>query len=164
MSVPSPTDFDPVATKVVELRCAGYSIDYIKKTVGIGTKRIERILNNEFKKFADRDRIKNITAARYEYLIRPLMERYLAAGMAVDRKDAEVLATLLRDQRKLFALDDPVKVEVTHIEEMSDEELYKELQLHTTEIKQLPPAAISNHLVEPEIMEEEQPCPTKKEL
>lgn len=157
---PTPEELSKTVDKVVELRVQGYSAAYISKTLSISVTRVDKILDMEFRRrFENREEMKRTVALRYEYLIRPLMERYIEAGKAVDRKDAEVLATLLREQRRLFALDDPVKLEVKHIEELSDEDLYRELQMHT-EVKQLPSPNGANptlptKLTEAEVIDEQ---------
>jgi hypothetical protein len=136
-------DFDGTRTKVVEMFVSGHGIEYTARVLGLTRKTVARIRDEELRKeSATRERMIELTRLRHEFLLRPVMDRYLKAGERADRKDAEIAVVIMREQRRLMGLDAPVRVDVKDVTEYSDAELEqalaKELATYAA-VKQLPP-------------------------
>jgi hypothetical protein len=125
-----PSDFSEVRDEVVRLRCNGHSMDYIATALGLNLRRVKVILDQEFvDRNADRQQLKQQAAMELDYLRRELWREWEAARNKTSvRWAAEAILKAWDQKRRLFALDDPVRVAVTHsVEEMTLEEVQAEL-------------------------------------
>lgn len=141
------TDFNGLRDSVVKLRCLGNSYTVIAKTLNISYKQVQTIIDSEFKdRFENREQLRLQTAMQYDFLIRPLLEKF---DTTVDRRDAETIAKLLDNKARLLGLNEATKIEVKHkVEELTDEELEKELARHNVVIQVVPATdnALPEHL------------------
>lgn len=134
---PTTDDYNGVRDSVVRLRCMGFGKERIAKELGLAYKKIDYILRSEFQnRFADREELKQQTAFQLDWLARPLMEKYEAAGLDADRRDAEAILKIIERKCRLLGLDEAVKLDVRQVEQYSDEELDRELSRYGI-VKQL---------------------------
>jgi hypothetical protein len=129
---PAPTtdDFTDIRDDVVKLRAKGYGVDRISKMLGLSKKRVDNIIHSEFvARFGNRQEMIVQTAMTLNMLMRPLLDKFEKDAEAgrPDRRDVETVLKVIDTKRRLFALDAPVKMEITHIEQLSDEQLNAEL-------------------------------------
>lgn len=135
---PTPTDFDGTRDSIVNLFCQGKPKGFIATALGLDRKVVERIISQEFNtRLGNRQQLIEKTALELEWLKSKVMEKFESFG---DRRDAEAALKIIDRKCKLFGLDAPVKVEVNHIEEMSDAEIVQQLSSYEKMMKQLPPA------------------------
>lgn len=151
MVKPTPSDFNGVAEEVVRLKCLDHSNTYIARVLGIAYNTVVKILEREYKaNSANREQMRETAKMELNWLKKPLKEKYerdSKTDKGVSREDAVALLKIIERQHRLFGLDDPVKVDVKHsIEDLSDDELNKQLQLHGIEVKQLPAAKIEEQV------------------
>lgn len=124
---PTPTDFNGIRDQIVELFCQGKSKSLICTALGLERKEVDRIINQEFNtRLGNRQQLIERTALELEWLKSKMMDR--VEGNGWDRRDVETALKVIESKRKLFGLDAPVKVEVNHIDEMSDEDIKLQLK------------------------------------
>lgn len=154
----SPSDFNGIRDEIVRLRCLGYGQLTIAKMLSLSENRVREILKSEFiDRFADRDELKRQTAMELDWLLRPLKLKY---EKNPNRQDAETILKIIERKCRLFALDEAVKLEVKHIEELSEDEIKAELARYGIVQKSPPelPEATKNKAVDwidAEIVEKE---------
>jgi len=154
---PAPSDFDGIRDEVLRLRCLGYGQDRIAKELRISKSRVATILRSEFvDRFAGREELKQKTALELEGLMRPLKLRY---EQNPTRQDAETILKIIDRTIRLFALDEAMKVEVKHLEDLSEEEIRQELARYGVVVQKdkpaLPPATPIDAIPEAEIIQRE---------
>jgi hypothetical protein len=141
----SASDFNGIAEEVVRLKCLDHNNLYIARTLGISYTLVTKILEREVKAYqVEREQMRHQANMELNWLKKPLKEKYERDAKnpkGVSREDAVALLKIIERQHRLFGLDEPMKVDVKHtIEELSDDELNKQLQLHGIDVKQLPAA------------------------
>jgi hypothetical protein len=141
-----PTPSDPAALLLQDLEenvvrewCKGRSPQTIAKLLGVSVTRVRGVLIKDARDRAvGREAVRARAAAELDLMARPLWDRVHAAGTAANRDDLTLLLKINESKRRLAGADSPVKVEVKHqVEELSDEDLAKELRRHGVEVKQL---------------------------
>lgn len=152
----TPADFDGLRDEIVRLRCLGFGQEYISKTLRISKTKVKSILQSEFQdRFAARDELKQKTALELEWLLRPLKLKY---EQCPNRQDAETILKIIDRTIRLFALDEAVKIDVRHLEDLSEDEIRQELARYGVTQKDkpaLPPAENRESIPEAEIIQKE---------
>jgi hypothetical protein len=119
-------DFNGTRLEIVRLRCRGMGVKAIAQAIGMRKEHVERVLRSEFEeRLGNRQRLIEDTALQLNTIQAQLYAKWEERG---DRKDAELCLKAIEQKRKLFGLDAPVKVDVRQVEEMSEEEILKELE------------------------------------
>jgi hypothetical protein len=137
-------DFNGNRDKVVDYAARGYSGVYISKATGLHVNLVYFILKDEYqKRCSSRQALIQAQDQTINWLLKKITERIHKGEDKWARQDAELLLKLMERQSKLHGLDQPLQHQVSvTVDEMSDEEVIKQLRAEGIEIKQLPPAAI----------------------
>jgi hypothetical protein len=132
-------DADDIRDEVVRLRIQGHGAPNIAKIVGISEKRVYTIFKSEFSRFGNRQQMIEQSAMTLDYLKRPLLKKYEKDALVgkPDRRDAEMILKIEESKRKMFALDQPSRLEVTHYEALDDQSLLDELRKYGISLPQL---------------------------
>jgi hypothetical protein len=131
---------------VVDLAGRGFSAAYISRSTGLNYKLVTKLLKSEYTdRNANRQQIIEAHSQQVNWLKLKITERMHEAGKGWDRKDAELLLKVLERESKLFGTDQPTQSQVNvTIEELSDEDLWKQLAAQGIEVKQLAPPQVTS--------------------
>lgn len=155
---PIPADFDGTSDNVIKLSALGYGVDRVARMLGISVKLATSIRNSHFKKHhANRQEMVAQVAMTLDLLLRPILLKYEKDSEAghPDRRDVETALKVLETKRRLFALDQPIQLAITHFDEMSDEVLNRELGRLGINVPQLPVATSEPEKSDVEIVDAE---------
>lgn len=113
-------EMDAEATKVFELRLAGYRTDQIARDLGIsvGTVVARAKRGGEMAVQPKVEEYREMVGSRLDATLNQLLAAVAKRGQGLSARDAEVIVKIEERRAKLFGLDAPVLIEqtVTHVD------------------------------------------------